>query len=280
MTDTERLSWRSLLLKPLIAAVVGIVALALIVACATAPLTGRTQLSLISDSQILSMSNDQYREVIGQSTLSRNQKQVGLIRNVGKRVAKATEEFLRENNLGDQVSKYEWEFNLIEDKKTMNAWCMPGGKIAFYTGILPVCRDEEGVAAVMGHEVAHAVANHGRERMSQGLLQQLGAVALSVALSSKPAQTQQLFMTAYGAGTTVGLMLPFSRAQESEADRIGLTLMAKAGYDPHAAVGLWQRMRDSGAGKTPEILSTHPAPETRIKDIESHLPEAMKHMKR
>jgi predicted Zn-dependent protease len=202
-----------------------------------------------------------------------------MIRRVGGRIARATEQFLVENGLGHEVSGYQWEFNLIQDDDTINAWCMPGGKIAFYTGILPITRDETGVAVVMGHEVAHAVAKHGGERMSQGLLVQLGGVALAVAMSSKPAETQNLFMSAYGLGATVGLVLPFSRQHEYEADRIGLTLMARAGYDPRAAVGLWERMNEisKGKGAPPEFLSTHPAPTSRIQYIQEFLPEAMQY---
>ncbi|MEW6266722.1 MAG: M48 family metallopeptidase [Thermodesulfobacteriota bacterium] len=258
--------------------VAAVLAAAVIIACATVPLTGRTQLNLVGDAELTKMSLTQYREVLSKSKLSDDPRKVGMIRRVGSRIAKATEEFLRENKMGAEIKNYAWEFNLIQDDKTINAWCMPGGKIAFYTGILPVCQDENGVAVVMGHEVAHALAKHGNERMSQALLVQLGGMALAVALSEKPAATQQIFMAAYGAGATVGLLLPYSRAHEYEADRIGLTLMAKAGYDPHAAVGLWERMRDLSKGKqAPAFLSTHPAPQDRIDGIKAYIPEAMKH---
>jgi predicted Zn-dependent protease len=202
-----------------------------------------------------------------------------MVRSVGSRIAKATEELLRERRLESEIKQYKWEFNLIEDDKTVNAWCMPGGKVAVYTGLLPVAQNETGLAVVMGHEIAHAIAKHGNERVSQGLLQQMGGMALSVALSTNPSATNQIFMTAYGIGTTVGIMLPYSRTHESEADRIGLILMAKAGYDPREAIPFWQRMNEKGGGRAPEFLSTHPAPETRIKDIKSHIPEAMKHYK-
>lgn len=251
--------------------------LLLVQACATVPLTGRTQLNLIGDEQITQMSLTNYQKVLRESKLSTNKREVEMIRRVGRRVARATEQFMRENGLESEIKNYKWEFNLIEDDKTINAWCMPGGKIAFYTGILPICQDETGVAVVMGHEIAHALAEHGNERMSQGLLVSLGGIALAVALREKPAQTQALFMSAYGVGATVGVMLPYSRKHEYEADRIGLTLMAKAGYDPNAAVGLWTRMAHLSKGKTPpEFLSTHPASENRIQFIKQYIPEAMK----
>lgn len=253
--------------------------LAWIGGCATVPLTGRSQLSLVGDSELAKMSLTQYQQVLSQSRLSNDLQKVGVVRRVGQRIAKASEAFLKENGLEKDIKNYQWEFNLIQDDKTINAWCMPGGKIAFYTGIFPVCKDENGIAVVMGHEVAHALAKHGAERMSQQMLVQLGGVALSVALSEKPAATQSIFMAAYGVGATVGLLLPYSRAHEYEADRIGLTLMAKAGYDPKAAVGLWERMRDLGKGKSqpPAFLSTHPAPDDRIDSIKTFVPEAMKH---
>jgi predicted Zn-dependent protease len=176
-----------------------------------------------------------------------------------------------------EINIYKWEFNLIQDDKTVNAWCMPGGKVGVYTGILPVTRDETGLAVVMGHEVAHAIAKHGNERMSQELLAQLGAVGLSVALSTEPGLTSDIYMAAYGVGTNVGILLPYSRVHESEADRIGLSLMARAGYDPRAAVPFWKRMSEKGGSRPPEFLSTHPAPDTRIKQIESLIPEAMQY---
>lgn len=250
-----------------------------LIGCATVPLTGRTQLSLVGDQQISQLSLTQYREILQKSKLSKNKAQVAMVRRVGTRIARACEDFLRMNNMASEIKNYKWEFNLIDDPKTVNAFCMPGGKIAVYTGILPICKDETGLAVVMGHEVAHALAKHGNERMSQALLVQLGGVALAVALSQKPAATQQAFLAAYGLGATVGVMLPYSRSHEYEADRIGLTLMAMAGYDPHAAVGLWQRMDalSKGKSKAPEFLSTHPVPESRIEYIKKYIPEAMKY---
>ncbi len=245
--------------------------------CATVPVTGRRQLDLVPDSELVAMSYSEYATVMKKSKLSTDQEKVNMVRRVGKRIAGAAEEFLVQEGLGSEIRNYQWEFNLIEDDKTVNAWCMPGGKVAVYTGLLPITRDETGLAVVMGHEVAHAIAKHGGERMSQGLLAQLGGVGLAVALSTQPALTQSIFMQAYGVGTQVGVLLPYSRLHESEADHIGLILMAKAGYDPRAAIPLWQRMNQLGGPRPPQFLSTHPAPESRIRNIESLIPEAMQH---
>lgn len=247
--------------------------------CATVPVTGRKQLSLVPNSQILPMSYDSYKTVLDSAKLSANKDQVAMVKRVGEKIQKAVEEYMAQNNWSDQLKGYAWEFNLI-DENIVNAWCMPGGKVVFYTGIMPVCQDETGVAVVMGHEVAHAIANHGAERMSQGLMQQMGGVALDVALANKPAQTRQLFGTAYGLGSNVGLMLPFSRLHESEADKMGLIFMAMAGYDPREAPKFWERMASmSGGGAPPEFLSTHPSHSTRIKDLNDQIPEAMKYYK-
>jgi len=246
-------------------------------ACATVPLTERKSFRFIPDSQLLSLSFQQYSEVLKKSTLSNDPMKVQMVRRVGERIAKASEEFLRESKMEEDVKNYKWEFNLIEDDKVVNAWCMPGGKVAVYTGILPLTQDETGLAVVMGHEVAHAMAKHGNERMSQALVVQLGGMSLSLALSKEPALTQQIFMGVYGVGSQVGVMLPYSRLHESEADRIGLVLMAKAKYDPREAIPFWERMNQKGGSRPPEFLSTHPAPETRIKDIKTHIGEAMKY---
>lgn len=249
----------------------------LLFACATVPVTGRKSLNILPDSQLLAMSLDEYNKVLQKSKLSRDPAKVQMVKQVGERIAKATEAFFREKGLASEIDKYKWEFNLIEDDKTVNAWCMPGGKVAVYTGILPVTENDTGLAVVMGHEISHAIAKHGNERMSQGLLAQLGAVGLATALSTSPGPTSQIFMAAYGLGANVGLLLPYSRLQESEADHIGLILMAKAGYDPRQAIPFWERMNKQGGSRPPAFLSTHPAPETRIKDIQAELPEAMKY---
>jgi predicted Zn-dependent protease len=247
--------------------------------CATVPVTGRRQLSLVSNSEILPMSFDSYKSVLDSSKLSTNKEQVEMVKGVGVRIQKSVEEFMAQNNWSDQLEGYAWDFNLI-DEDIVNAWCMPGGKVAFYTGIMPVCQDEAGVAVVMGHEVAHAIANHGSERMSQGLMQQMGGVAMDVALSSKPSETREMFGMAYGLASNYGAMLPFSRLHESEADKMGLIFMAMAGYDPREAPKFWERMAaKSGGGAPPEFMSTHPSHETRIKDLNAQIPEAMKYYK-
>ncbi len=245
--------------------------------CSTVPVTGRQSLNIVPDSELATLSLKEYNDVLKQSKLSKDPAKTEMIRRVGERIARATEDFFRENGMAQEINNYKWEFNLIEDDKTANAWCMPGGKVAFYTGILPFTRDDTGVAVVMGHEIAHAIAKHGNERMSQGLLAQFGAVGLSAALSKNPGATSDILMAAYGLGTNVGILLPYSRLHESEADRIGLVLMAKAGYDPRQAIAFWERMNKSGGARSPEFLSTHPAPETRINDIKAGINEAMKY---
>jgi predicted Zn-dependent protease len=247
----------------------------ILIACASVPITNRQSLSLLPESQLATMSLQEYDKVLKDSKLSRNKKQVEMVRRVGNKIAKSAEAFLAEAGMQSEIKNLKWEFNLIEDDKLANAWVMPGGKAAVYTGILKYTRDETGLAVVLGHEVAHAIARHGNERMSQGLLAQMGGVALSVALSQNSAATQNLFMQAYGAGATVGLLLPYSRLHESEADRIGLTLMARAGYDPREAVPFWQRMNEQGGRRPPEFLSTHPAPESRVANIKKYISEAM-----
>lgn len=247
-----------------------------IIACSTVPLTGRKQLNIIPTSQMLSMSFSQYDQFLKQNKLSTNQAQTTLVKRVGKKIASSVESFLRQKGMEDEIKNYQWEFNLVESDE-VNAWCMPGGKVVVYTGILPVTKDENGLAVVMGHEIAHAVAEHGNERMSQGLITQLGGMALSEAVKNESALTQQLWMTAFGLGAQIGVLLPFSRTQESEADHLGLIFMSMAGYDPHGAVTFWERMKAQGGAQPPEFLSTHPANDTRINDIKSEIPEAMEY---
>ena len=245
--------------------------------CATVPLTERRSLHLVSDSELVALSIQQYDSTLKASKLSGDPQKVQMVRRVGARIAKATEDLLRQRGLEAEIQNFKWEFNLIDDPKVVNAWCMPGGKVAVYTGILPIVKDETGLAVVMGHEIAHAIAKHGNERMSEGLLVQLGGVGLSVALGTQPGATHDLFMQAYGVTTGVGIMLPHSRLQESEADHIGLIVMAKAGYDPREAIPFWKRMNEHGGSRPPEFLSTHPAPESRIQDIQALIPEAMRY---
>jgi predicted Zn-dependent protease len=248
---------------------------ALLTACSTVPLTGRSQLILIPDTQVMALSFDQYDQFLSKHEVVKGTPEAQRVQQVGQRIQKAVEAYLIKNGQDDLLAGYQWEFNLVKDKQ-VNAFCMPGGKVVIYTGILPVADNESGLATVMGHEIGHAIARHGNERMSQGLMTQLGGMALGVALSSRPQETQELFMAAYGLGAQVGVMLPYGRLQESEADRLGLIFMAMAGYDPRTAVGFWQRMDDSeDKGSPPEFLSTHPSHATRIADINSQLPEAM-----
>jgi predicted Zn-dependent protease len=252
----------------------------LVIACQTVPITGRQQLSIIPAGEILSMSATSYSDFMSKHTVIKETEEAKMVKRVGVRIQHAVEKYFSEHGLSDTLEGYEWEFNLVDDK-AVNAWCMPGGKVVVYTGILPVAKDDKGLAVVMGHEIAHAVANHGDERMSQGLIAQMGGMALSTALASKPKQTVDLFMTAYGLGTQVGVLLPYSRIQESESDRLGLIFMAMAGYDPHEAPEFWKRMSAGKQGAAPpEFLSTHPADETRIRNLEKQMDEAMSYYKK
>ena len=246
----------------------------LVAACATVPITGRRQLLLIPDSQMNSMSFSQYDQVLADSKLSKDAAATAQIRRVGVKIQGAVERYFEQKGQSQQLDGYAWDFNLIESDQ-VNAWCMPGGKVAFYTGILPICKDDTGIAVVMGHEVAHAIAKHGGERMSQEMALQLGGVALSEAMRSKPEQTRNLWMGAFGLGAQVGVMLPFSRQHESEADHLGLIFMAMAGYDPREAPRFWERMAAQGGGAPPEFLSTHPSDETRIRQLNEFMPEAL-----
>ncbi len=249
----------------------------LFTACSTVPVTGRRQLDLVPSDQIMAMSAEQYQKFMAEHEVITGTDDARMVKRVGERISSAVKNYLAGKGKSDILAGYKWEFNLVNDP-SVNAWAMPGGKVVVYTGILPVAQNENGLATVMGHEVAHAVAQHGNERMSQGLLTQLGGMALSVALSQNPSQTNNLFMAAYGMGTQIGVLLPYSRLQESEADQLGLIFMALAGYDPRQALGFWQRMAaQSEGGSPPEFLSTHPAHETRMERIKDYLPEAMKY---
>lgn len=249
----------------------------LLFACAKVAVTGRQQLSLVSNSEIIPMADQQYDSVVGTAKLSNNQQQAAMVKNVGARIQRAVERYMAQNNASAELEGFQWEFNLIDDPNMVNAWCMPGGKVAFYTGIMPICKNEAGVAVVMGHEVAHAVANHARERMSQGLVANGLLGGLGAALGQNPTLAKELFFQAVGVGAQVGMMR-FSRQHESEADKIGLIFMAMAGYDPHEAPRFWERMSSQGGGaEPPEWLSTHPSHGSRIKDLNEAIPEAMKY---
>jgi len=246
----------------------------MVVACARVPMTGRKQLKLLPESELVSMSLTQYSSFLDSSAVVREGNDRQMVLNAGARISQAVEGYLRGTRHQNEVENLKWEFNLVNEN-VVNAWCMPGGKVVFYQGIMPVCENETGVAVVMGHEVAHAIARHGNERMSQGLATQLGGIALAVAIADKPQETRALFQLAYGVGTQVGLMLPFSRLHESEADEMGLMFMAMAGYDPQEAPRFWNRMNKQGGTRPPVFLSTHPNPETRSSDLQRLMPKAM-----
>ena len=242
-----------------------------VAACKTNPFTGKKTLNFYPNSQIFPMAFAQYDQFLTENQVVETSSEAQMIEKVGKRIASAAERWLTANGYPGYLKDYRWEYNLVQDE-TVNAWCMPGGKIVFYTGILPICQSETGVAVVMGHEVAHALADHGAQRMSAGTLQQLGAVAGNVAI--KDPEKRNAFNQAYGIGTTVGAMLPFSRSHETEADRIGLQIMAIAGYNPDEAAELWKRMKAQNSQAPPEFLSTHPSNDTRISNLTAWAPLA------
>lgn len=252
----------------------------LMVSCYKVPISGRRQVNMIPESEMITMSLTNYSDFLKQNpAVSDSDPDAQLVKKVGNNIAQAVEAFMKSKGLSNRIEGYQWEFNLVNEN-TVNAWCMPGGKVVVYSGLLPVTQTEAALACVMGHEIAHAVARHGNERMSQGLLVQAGGVALSVALSQKSQLTQDLFAQSYGMSSQLG-MLKYSRVHESEADKLGIVFMAMAGYDPQEAVAFWERMATAtGGNKPPELLSTHPSDETRIKDIKAFLPEAMKYYKK
>lgn len=247
--------------------------------CKKVPITGRSQTILIGDSAINKMAAQQYNQVLDQSRVLTNTANADMVEEVGEKIENAVKRFMKAQGLYADIENWKWEYALI-DQNAANAWCMPGGKVAFYTGILPMTKDETGMAVVMGHEIAHAIAKHGAERMSTGMLAQGLSVGAAIAgsASGMTPQAQQTFNQAIGLGSQLG-MLSFSRKHESEADRLGLIFMAMAGYDPREATEFWKRMAKQGGQKPPEFLSTHPSNETRIADIKSHLPEALRYYK-
>ncbi len=257
-----------------------LVSLALVSGCTTLPVSGRKQLNFIPYSQLTSLSNDQYEQLSSTLVLSIDKNETTRLSGVGKRVAIATEEFMRRNGMENRIKDYTWEFKLFKDDSVINAFCLPGGKIGVYTGILKVTQDDSGLATVLSHEAAHAILDHGGERLSQLMLVQLGGVTLSQALRERSEETRQLSMMAYGVGANLGFVMPYSRVQEYEADRVGLIIMAIAGYDPEKALGFWERMKKAGSLMPVEFLSTHPVPENRIKMIKSSMPEAEKYYNR
>ncbi len=245
--------------------------------CSEVEITGRQQFNIIPDSTMNSLSFKSYSEFLSEHKFSTNAEQTQMVKRVGARIQKAVENYCTKNGIEDRLAGYKWEFNLVEDPN-VNAWCMPGGKVVVYTGIMPIAQDEAGLAVVMGHEIAHAFAKHGAERMTQGLVVEMGGIALSTAMKDQPEQTKNLFLKSYGVGAQIGVLLPYSRLHENEADHLGLVFMAMAGYNPEAAVKFWQRMAEMKKGAAPpEFLSTHPADQTRINNIKDLLPEAMQY---
>lgn len=246
----------------------------LFVGCSKVVLTGRKQLLLVSDSEVLAMSATAYKQFVDSVPPSKNISQTTLVRNVGLKIASSVENYLKANGLESELANLKWEFHLVRDSN-VNAFCMPGGKVVFYEGIIPVARTEAGIAVVMGHEIAHAVAKHSNERMSHQMLAQYGSGIAGLAFSKKSALMQQTIGTLFGLGANVGFILPYSRKHEYEADRLGLIFMAMAGYDPNEAVAFWQRMSASSKGSVQEFMSTHPSDESRIAQMKAVLPEAL-----
>lgn len=265
-------------MKNVIKSVIPLIILTIMLqACSVVPLTGRKQLSLVPESEMISMSLTSYDDFLKQNPLSSDKANTAMVKQVGSDISAAVIKYFNDNGLADRLAGYQWEFNLVKNDTTVNAWCMPGGKVVVYSGLLPVTKDRNGLAVVMSHEIAHAVARHGNERMSQELLAQYGSLALNEAIKNKPEETKAIFNGAYGIGAQVGVLLPYSREHELEADRLGLIFMAMAGYDPQTAVPFWERMAASGGAKPPEFISTHPSDATRINRIKEALPEAMKY---
>jgi predicted Zn-dependent protease len=252
----------------------------IIISCSVVPFTGRKQLSLVPESEMITMGFAAYQEFLKENPVSSDRTAASLVSKVGSDISSAVNAYFTSNNLADRLKGYQWEYSLV-DSKVPNAFCLPGGKVVVYSGILPIAADANGLAVVMSHEIAHAVARHGNERMSQQLLVQMGGIALSEAVKNKPQETQGIYNSVYGIGAQMGVMLPYSREHEYEADQMGLIFMAMAGYNPEAAIAFWERMSKASGGQAPpEFLSTHPADANRIKKIRKALPEAMKYYKK
>lgn len=251
----------------------------LLLGCSTVPITNRKRVNIVSDEEILPASFVQYEEFLKENTVSADANKTAEIREVGRKISRSVDEFMRANGMVKEADSYRWEFNLIVDKM-VNAWCMPGGKVVFYEGILPLCANTDGIAAVMGHEVAHAFAKHGQERMTSAYGQQLGGMAVAIGASGESSESQILWNTIYGVGSQVG-MLAYSRLHENEADNLGMVFMIMAGYNPEEAVNVWIRMSErADKSSPPEFLSTQPSNETRIQNLKAYLPEAKEHANR
>ena len=266
------------LMKKCFTVIISILLLGMFIqSCSVVPLTGRKQLNLLPESEMVAMGLTNYTEFLKENPVSGDITNTALVRKVGGDISQAVVKYFDDNGLSSRLEGYQWEFNLVNNDTTPNAWCMPGGKVVVYSGLLPYTADQDGLAVVISHEIAHAVARHGNERMSQQLVLQLGGIALNEAIREKPEETRNIFNMAYGIGSQVGVMLPYSREHELEADKLGLIFMAMAGYDPQTAIAFWERMAASGGNKPPEFLSTHPSDATRIARIKDSMPEALKY---
>ena len=258
--------------------IISIFIASILTGCILNKVTGRKQLSLVQESELQLMAVSQYNSFLSENKVLNpsNNKDAAMVDRVGARISNAITKYYNSQGKQSVTEGYKWEFNTVNSNEA-NAWCMPGGKVVVYSGLLPITQNETALAIVVGHEIAHAIAKHGSERMSEAMMQQLGGVALQVALSKKPQQTQDIFMQSYAIGSQVGAMLPWSRQQETEADQYGLIFAAMAGYNPQEAIPFWQRMASAGGAKPPEFLSTHPSDETRMRKLKQFMPEAVKY---
>ena len=251
----------------------------IVIQCKTVPLTGRSQFNVVGNDKIFPMSFEQYEQVKKEGEVITGTDQARMVKRVGTRIQKAVEQYFQQEGQSSYLADYQWEYVLIKNDETVNAWCMPGGKVAFYTGIMPICKDELGVAVVMGHEIAHAIANHGSERISNQYAAQTGLSIASILLTGGAAPTisSELILQGAGAATSLGI-LAFSRKHESESDKLGLYFMAMAGYDPQEAPKFWERMAEQSGGEAPkEFMSTHPSHDTRISDLNANMPRALEY---
>ncbi len=257
---------------------ISVIVIFVFTACNTVAISDRKQLNFVSEGELNTMSEQNYRDFLKTSKISSDKKMEKSVKDVGMNIKNAVEKYFKDKNQSDKLANYKWEFNLVEDEQ-VNAWCMPGGRVVVYTGIMKLVESDTELAVIMGHEIAHAIANHGAERMSQQTVAAYGAKGLEYYAKNKSESQKDMYMKAYGATANVGVILPYSRLHEKEADELGLVFMAMAGYDPNAAVGFWEKMAKLGSGKKMELLSTHPSDEKRIKEIKEKLPKAMEYYK-
>jgi predicted Zn-dependent protease len=250
---------------------------AVLVSCSKVPITNRRQINMLPEGELISLSLDNYSTFLKKNPPINEGADAQMVKRVGQRIQKAVVTFMSDQKMSKRLNGYRWDYNLVKDDEA-NAWCMPGGKVVVYSGLLPLTQDEKGLAIVMGHEIAHAIARHGNERMSQGLLVQAGGIALALALQDKPELTQSIFLQSYGVSSTLGI-LAYSRTHETEADKLGLIFAAMAGYDPRAAIGFWERMAAKGGAKPPVLLSTHPSDKQRVENLKAFMPTALKYYK-